>query len=197
VRAYFQTYGLPTLTTNCSNNLGRRQFPEKLVPLSILNALDGHPLPIFGQGLHVQDWPYVEDHCEALSLVPDRGRPGETYAVGGRQETTNLSLAPSIRSDLLEEFVPPSSRRTSRYHELIQFVADRPVHDQWYTIDPSTIERELGWGPRRDLAAGLRKTLLWYLDHRGWCDRITAGVYRRERLGLLSHQTNNPHSEEP
>jgi dTDP-glucose 4,6-dehydratase len=183
VRAYFRTYELPTLTTNCSNNYGPRQFPEKLIPLMILNALEGKPLPVYGSGQNVRDWLYVEDHCEALRVVLTRGRPGETYAIGGRSEITNVSLVGMI-CDLLQELAPPRDPAL-RYRNLITFVTDRPGHDMRYAIDPSKLERELGWTPRHELAAGLRETLGWYLENRTWCDRITAGVYRRERLGLL------------
>jgi dTDP-glucose 4,6-dehydratase len=188
VRAYFQTYGLPTITTNCSNNYGPRQFPEKLIPLVILNALEGRTLPIYGDGQNVRDWLYVEDHCDALRLVLDRGRPGETYAIGGRSEVTNIALVEML-CDLLQELVPKTSAppATRAYRDLIGFVADRPGHDRRYAIDPSKTERELGWSARHTMASGLRKTLRWYLDNRGFCDRITAGVYRRERLGLLEH----------
>jgi dTDP-glucose 4,6-dehydratase len=200
VRAYFKTYGLPTLTTNCSNNYGPRQFPEKLIPLTILNALEGRPLPVYGKGLNVRDWLYVEDHCEALRLVLARGRPGETYAIGGRNEMTNISLVEAI-CDLLGELVEarggPSGRGvSSSYRDLIRYVPDRPGHDLRYAIDPSKVERELAWRPRHPMTAGLRKTLLWYLDNRAWCDRITAGVYRRERLGLLGQPKIEEHSSE-
>jgi dTDP-glucose 4,6-dehydratase len=189
VRAHFRTYGLPTLTTNCSNNYGPRQFPEKLIPLITLNALEGRRLPVYGSGLNVRDWLYVEDHCDALRLVLERGRPGETYTIGGRNEITNISLVETI-CDLLQELVPSTPhRKASLYRDLIHFVPDRPGHDERYAIDPSKTERELGWTPRHTMAAGLRKTLLWYLTHRAWCDGITAGVYRRERLGLLAHPT--------
>jgi dTDP-glucose 4,6-dehydratase len=182
VRAYFNTYGFPAFTTNCSNNYGPRQFPEKLVPLMILNALEGRPLPVYGNGLNVRDWLYVEDHCAALRLALDRGRPGETYAIGGRSEMPNIALVEMI-CDLLQELVPP--RRTeARYRDLVSYVPDRPGHDHRYAIDPSKAERELGWSADHTMATGLRKTLLWYLENRAWCDRITAGVYRRQRLGL-------------
>jgi dTDP-glucose 4,6-dehydratase len=196
VRAYFKTYGLPTLTTNCSNNYGPRQFPEKLIPLVILNALEGKPLPIYGTGLNVRDWLYVEDHCEALRLVLERGRPGETYAIGGRNERTNLSLVETI-CDLLQELAAPTSLGAPerRYRDLIRFVPDRPGHDERYAIDPSKADRDLGWSPGHTMAAALRKTLLWYLDNRVWCDRITAGVYRRERLGLLDHPAGRSGTE--
>jgi dTDP-glucose 4,6-dehydratase len=185
VRAYFHTYGLPTLTTNCSNNYGPRQFPEKLIPLMILNALEGRPLPVYGNGLNVRDWLYVEDHCDALRLVLQRGRPGETYAIGGRCEMSNISLVEAI-CGLLQELVPAATRS---YRDLIRYVADRPGHDQRYAIDPSKTESELGWKPGHTLEGGLRKTLLWYLANRAWCDGITARVYGRERLGLLGQPT--------
>jgi dTDP-glucose 4,6-dehydratase len=189
VRAFFRTYGLQTLTTNCSNNYGPRQFPEKLIPLITLNALEGRPLPVYGNGLNVRDWLYVEDHCEALRLVLERGRPGQTYAIGGRSEMTNISLVETI-CDLLQELVPPTVQpKTARYRDLIRFVPDRPGHDVRYAIDPSKTESEIGWKPRHTFSAGLRRTLLWYLANRPWCDRIAAGVYRRERLGLLGHPT--------
>jgi dTDP-glucose 4,6-dehydratase len=198
VRAYFKTYRLPTVTTNCSNNYGPRQFPEKLIPLVILNALEGRPLPLYGSGQNVRDWLYVEDHCDALRLVLDRGRPGETYAIGGRHEVANISLVEAI-CDLLQELVPPASLRNpaSSYRDLIQFVPDRPGHDHRYAIDPTKAERELGWSPRHTMATGLRETLLWYLDHRDWCDGIAQNVYRRERLGLLEHPTIEQRSTEP
>jgi dTDP-glucose 4,6-dehydratase len=185
VRAYSRTYGLPTITTNCSNNYGPRQFPEKLIPLVLLNALEGKPLPVYGKGLNVRDWLYVEDHCEAIRLALDAGRPGETYAIGGRSELTNIALV-EILCDLLQEIAPPAGARAgARYRDLITFVTDRPGHDLRYAIDASKAERELGWRPRHGLAEGLRETLRWYLENRTWCERITAGVYRRERLGLL------------
>jgi dTDP-glucose 4,6-dehydratase len=191
VRAYFATYGLPTLTTSCSNNYGPRQFPEKLIPLVTLNAVEGRPLPVYGTGANVRDWLYVEDHCEALRLVLERAPPGASYAIGGRNERTNLSLVQEI-CDLLEELAPrsaPESGPAARYRDLIRFVADRPGHDHRYSIDPSKAERELGWRPAHKLDEGLRETLRWYLENRPWCDRITAGVYRRERLGLLAPPT--------
>jgi dTDP-glucose 4,6-dehydratase len=195
VRAYFKTYGLPTLTTNCSNNYGPRQFPEKLIPLVILNALEGRSLPVYGNGLNVRDWLYVEDHCDALRLVLERGRPGETYAIGGRNEMTNIALVEAI-CDLLQELSPRMARGASpaRYRDLISYVPDRPGHDKRYAIDPTKTEKELGWRPRHDVATGLRKTVRWYLDNRAWCDKITAGVYARERLGLVGHHTNEQRS---
>jgi dTDP-glucose 4,6-dehydratase len=185
VRAYFKTYGLPTITTNCSNNYGPRQFPEKLIPLVLLNALEGKPLPIYGTGLNVRDWLYVEDHCEAIRMALDGGRPGETYAIGGRNELTNVALVETL-CDLLQELAPPSEVRAgARYRDLIAFVPDRPGHDLRYAIDASKAERELGWRARHGLVEGLRKTVAWYLENRTWCDRIARGAYQRERLGLL------------
>jgi dTDP-glucose 4,6-dehydratase len=181
VRAYFHTYGLPAVTTNCSNNYGPYQFPEKLIPLSILNALEGKPLPIYGDGRNVRDWLYVEDHCEALRIAALKGVPGETYNVGGKNERTTLQIAHAI-CDVLDRLVPRSGGGSFR--ELITFVTDRPGHDRRYAIDPGKIERELGWQPTTPFDQGIAKTVDWYLSHRSWCERITQGVYRRERLGL-------------
>jgi dTDP-glucose 4,6-dehydratase len=181
VRAYRHTYGLPVITTNCSNNYGPRQFPEKLIPLVILNALEHKPLPVYGDGMNVRDWLFVGDHCEALRAVLARGVPGETYNVGGRSERTNLDVVHTI-CDLLDELVPWAAGRS--YRSLVTFVKDRPGHDRRYAIDPGKIQRELGWAPAHGFEEGLRHTVRWYLDHRAWCARITAGTYRRERLGL-------------
>jgi dTDP-glucose 4,6-dehydratase len=180
VRAYHRTYGLPTLTTNCSNNYGPLQFPEKLIPLMILNALEGRPLPIYGDGQHVRDWLYVGDHCDALHRVLARGRPGETYNVGGGCERTNVQVVEAICA-LLDELAP---RAAGSHRDLVTFVADRPGHDRRYAVDTALIQRELGWAPAHTFAEGLRETVAWYLANRAWCDRITRGVYRRERLGL-------------
>ncbi|MCS6899213.1 MAG: dTDP-glucose 4,6-dehydratase [Myxococcales bacterium] len=186
VRAYHETYRLPTLTTNCSNNYGPYQFPEKLIPLMILNALDGKPLPLYGDGLNVRDWLYVEDHCDAILRVLEAGRPGETYVIGGNNEQTNLAVVRKL-CDLLDELAPASRHPgLSSYRELITFVTDRPGHDRRYAIDATKIRRELGWTPTHSFPVGLRATVRWYLDNRSWCDRITSGVYRRERLGLGS-----------
>jgi dTDP-glucose 4,6-dehydratase len=181
-RAYFQTYGLPVITTNCSNNYGPYQFPEKLIPLTILNALENRPLPIYGDGQNVRDWIYVTDHCEALYVAAIRGKPGETYAVGGNNERTNLEIAQAV-CDVLDELAPRKGLRTHR--ELVTFVADRPGHDRRYAIDPSKMDRELGWQPVTPFAHGMLKTVAWYLKNRSWCERITKGVYQRERLGLM------------
>ena len=181
VRAYFHTYRLPTLTTNCSNNYGPRQFPEKLIPLMILNALEGRELPVYGTGANVRDWLYVGDHCDAIRLVLAAGRPGATYAVGGGAERTNVQVVQSL-CELLDQLRPRTDGKS--YRTQIAFVADRPGHDLRYAIDPSRIRTELGWSPKHDFEAGLRQTVEWYLAHRGWCERITTGVYRRDRLGL-------------
>lgn len=169
VRAYHQTYGLPTLTTNCSNNYGPCQFPEKLIPLVILNALGQRPLPVYGDGKNVRDWLYVEDHCRALLRVLEAGKPGETYAIGGRNEKANIEIVSGI-CDLLESLAPPGAGKRS-YRELITYVADRPGHDRRYAIDASKIERDLGWTPAHAFEEGLTKTVRWYLEHREWCAR--------------------------
>jgi dTDP-glucose 4,6-dehydratase len=182
VRAYFHTYGVPALTTNCSNNYGPYQFPEKLIPLVILNALEGKPLPIYGDGKNVRDWLYVVDHCEALHLAAEKGVPGQTYNVGGSNEHTNLAIVHAI-CDALDRVVPRAKSGES-HRDLISFVTDRPGHDRRYAIDSAKIQRELGWKPRTSFAEGLETTVKWYLGHRPWCERITQGVYRRERLGL-------------
>jgi dTDP-glucose 4,6-dehydratase len=181
VRAYQHTYGLHTLTTNCSNNYGPYQFPEKLIPLCLLNALEKKPLPIYGDGQNVRDWLFVEDHCEAILLALERGRSGETYAVGGRSEKTNLEVVHTL-CDLLDELSPAAG--LGSYRDLMTFVRDRPGHDRRYAIDPAKAERELGFRPRHDFASGMRETVKFYLAHRDWCARITNGSYRRERLGL-------------
>jgi dTDP-glucose 4,6-dehydratase len=164
VRAWSRTYGLPVLLTNCSNNYGPRQFPEKLIPLMLLNALEGLPLPVYGDGLNVRDWLYVEDHARALDLVLRRGRPGETYAVGARNERTNLELVGLICDRLDEKAVRAEGPR----RQLIRFVSDRPGHDRRYAIDPGKIEKELGWRPLTDFEAGIDRTVKWYLDNPSW-----------------------------
>ena len=181
VRAYHRTYGLPVLVTNCSNNYGPYQFPEKLLPLMILNALEGKPLPVYGDGRNVRDWLFVEDHCRALRCVLTAGCPGETYNVGGDCEQTNLDVVRRI-CDLVDELRPglPHAPCTS----LITFVKDRPGHDRRYAIDPTKIRTALGWRPQHDFDAGLRRTVQWYLDHSQWVERVLTGKYRRERLGL-------------
>jgi dTDP-glucose 4,6-dehydratase len=174
VRAYHHTYGLPTLTTNCSNNYGPLQFPEKLIPLVISNALDAKPLPVYGDGRQVRDWLYVGDHCEAIRVVLARGRPGETYNVGGNSERRNIEVVHAI-CDTLQEMRP----REGGYRALIQFVADRPGHDRRYAIDAAKIRRELGWSPRESFGSGLAKTVRWYLDHGTWVAQVKSGEYRQ------------------
>jgi dTDP-glucose 4,6-dehydratase len=175
VRSYHHTYGLPTLTTNCSNNYGRFQFPEKLIPLMILNARDSKPLPVYGDGQNVRDWLYVEDHCAAIAAVLAAGKPGETYNIGGHNEKKNLDLVRAI-CDLVDEMAPggAASRR-----ELITFVKDRPGHDRRYAMDARKIERELGWKPQETLESGLRKTVAWYLHNEAWVRDVTSGNYRQ------------------
>jgi len=179
VRAYAHTYGLPVLITNCSNNYGPFQFPEKLIPLMVLNAIDRRPLPIYGDGANVRDWLHVEDHCAGLLLVLEKGRPGEKYNVGGGNERTNLEIVDLI-CDTVDALRPgPTSRRA-----LKTFVPDRPGHDRRYAIDAAKIRRELGWVPKHTFETGLRDTVQWYLDHRDWCEQVQAGRYDRQRLGL-------------
>ena len=181
VRAWQHTYGLPTLVTNCSNNYGPYHFPEKLIPLVILNALEGKPLPVYGKGDNVRDWLFVEDHARALRLVLERGAVGRTYNVGGHNERTNLEVVRSI-CRLLDELRPDSPHRP--HESLITFVTDRPGHDHRYAIDPARIERELGWRPLETFESGLRKTVVWYIERRDWWERVRTGAYRGERLGL-------------
>jgi dTDP-glucose 4,6-dehydratase len=181
VRAYHHTYGLPVLTTNCSNNYGPCQFPEKLIPLMILNALEGKPLPVYGDGQNVRDWLFVEDHCRALRLVLEKGTPGQVYNIGGNCERANLDVVRAIAAivDRLRPNLPhaPCSN-------LIRFVDDRPGHDRRYAIDASKIERELGWRHQRQFESGLELTVEWYLQNNRWLERVASGEYRRERLGL-------------
>jgi dTDP-glucose 4,6-dehydratase len=183
VRAWHHTYGLPTIVTNCSNNYGPCQFPEKLIPLMILNALAGEPLPVYGRGENVRDWLHVDDHAEALLLVADGGRPGATYLIGGESERRNIDVVREI-CRIVDELAPDPA--IGRREELIRFVDDRPGHDFRYAIDPSTIRRELGWAPRRTFEQGLRDTVAWYMSHRDWWERVLSGAYRLERLGLGS-----------
>lgn len=182
VRAYFHTYGMPTLISNCSNNYGPYQFPEKLIPLQILNAVENKELPVYGDGSNVRDWLHVEDHCDALFAVLDHGRPGEVYNIGGGAERTNLQVVTAI-CDLMDELRPLDA--VSTYHDLIRFVQDRPGHDQRYAIDSSKIRAELGWMPRYTFETGLRRTLEWYLSSAVWCRSVLSGAYQRERLGLI------------
>ncbi|OJH06714.1 MAG: dTDP-glucose 4,6-dehydratase [Alcanivorax borkumensis] len=185
VRAWLRTYGFPTLITNCSNNYGPFHFPEKLIPLMILNALEGKPLPVYGQGTQVRDWLYVEDHARALYKVATEGKVGETYNIGGHNEKQNIDVVHTL-CDLLEELVPSKPEGISQYRDLITHVRDRPGHDLRYAIDASKIERELGWTPQETFETGIRKTVLWYLDNSEWCQRVQDGSYRRERLGTGS-----------
>ena len=180
-RAYFHTYGLPVLTINCSNNYGPCQFPEKLIPLMILNALEGKPLPVYGDGQHVRDWLYVEDHCRAAATVLAKGVPGETYNVGGECERANLQVVETICAavDKLRPGLPHAPCTA-----LIKFVADRPGHDRRYAMDITKIRRELGWRPRESFETGFAKTVAWYLSNTRWVERVSSGVYQRERLGL-------------
>ncbi|MBA1198471.1 dTDP-glucose 4,6-dehydratase [Pseudomonas plecoglossicida] len=182
VRAWQRTYGLPVVLTNCSNNYGPYHFPEKLIPLVILNALAGKPLPVYGNGQQVRDWLFVEDHARALLTVVSQGQVGETYNIGGHNEQTNLDVVRAICA-LLDELAPQHPAGVSQYADLITFVQDRPGHDLRYAIDASKIERELGWVPAETFASGLRKTVQWYLDNREWCRNVQDGSYQGERLG--------------
>jgi dTDP-glucose 4,6-dehydratase len=174
-RAYFHTYGLPVLTTNCSNNYGPFQFPEKLIPLVILNALEGKPLPVYGDGGNVRDWLYVEDHVAAIRAVLDKGRPGETYNIGGNSERKNLEVVAAI-CDLVDELRPDAAIGPRR--RLITFVTDRPGHDRRYAIDATKISSELGWRPAEEFVGGLRKTVAWYLDYGSWVENVRTGAYQ-------------------
>jgi dTDP-glucose 4,6-dehydratase len=181
VRAYFHTYGMPVLTTNCSNNYGPYQFPEKLIPLMIQNAISGKPLPVYGKGANVRDWLYVKDHCRAIERVLERGRPGEVYNIGGNNEKTNLEVVETLCA-LLDEALPESPHRPHK--SLIAFVADRPGHDLRYAIDADKIRRELDWEPKETFETGLYRTVQWYLHNQDWTRRVMDGSYRGERLGL-------------
>ena len=181
VRAYHDTYGLPTLITNCSNNYGPYQFPEKLIPLMILNALEGKPLPVYGDGQNIRDWLYVEDHCRALRLVLERGEPGQCYNIGGNCERTNIEMVRQICATV-DQVCPDLAHAPCE--QLITFVKDRPGHDRRYAIDATKIRRELGWQPSVDFETSLEHTVRWYLENSTWVERITTGNYRRERLGL-------------
>ncbi len=186
VRAWQRTYGLPVLITNCSNNYGPYHFPEKLIPLVILNALDGKPLPVYGNGTQVRDWLFVEDHARALFKVVTEGTVGETYNIGGHNEQKNIDVVRGICA-LLEELAPQKPAGIERFEDLITFVKDRPGHDLRYAIDASKIERELGWVPQETFETGLRKTVQWYLNNLEWCRRVQDGSYQRERLGALEN----------
>ncbi|HID44330.1 MAG TPA: dTDP-glucose 4,6-dehydratase [Chromatiaceae bacterium] len=184
VRAWHETYGLPVLITNCSNNYGPYQFPEKLVPLIILNALAGKPLPIYGKGDQIRDWLYVDDHARALLRVLEKGQVGETYNIGGHNEKTNLEVVRTLCA-ILDEKRPQHPGDISRYEELITHVTDRPGHDQRYAIDADKIEQELGWVPEETFETGMMKTVDWYLNNNQWCQRVLDGSYRGERLGVI------------
>lgn len=183
VRAYQHTFGLPTLITNCSNNYGPFQFPEKLIPLMILNAVEGKPLPVYGDGMQIRDWLYVDDHCEAIRAVLAGGTPGETYNVGGNSERANIEIVKTICS-IVDRLRPELAHKPCE--SLLKYVKDRPGHDRRYAIDASKIKRELGWEPKQNLKTGLEATVRWYLDNPTWVGRITSGVYARERLGLAT-----------
>jgi dTDP-glucose 4,6-dehydratase len=176
VRAYFKTYGLPVTISNCSNNYGPWQFPEKLIPLITLNALEGKPLPVYGDGKNVRDWLYVEDHCEAIWTIMKRGRRGETYNIGGNSEEENIAVVHAI-CDILDEIIPRAGAGARR--ELITYVKDRPGHDWRYAIDSSKLQAELKWAPRESFHTGLRKTVLWYLENNDWISRVRSGEYLR------------------
>ncbi|WP_274572140.1 dTDP-glucose 4,6-dehydratase [Neisseria leonii] len=182
VRAWQRTYGLPTLVSNCSNNYGPYHFPEKLIPLMILNAVHGRPLPVYGDGRQIRDWLFVEDHARALYAVVTRGRVGETYNIGGHNEKSNIEVVRTICA-LLEELAPEKPAGVARYEDLIAFVPDRPGHDVRYAVDAAKIRRELGWQPQETFESGIRKTVVWYLANRGWWQRVLDGTYRLQRLG--------------
>ena len=181
VRAWHHTYGLPTLITNCSNNYGPYHFPEKLIPLVILNALEGKPLPVYGKGENVRDWLYVDDHADALLSVASEGQVGESYNIGGWNERRNIDVVRAI-CGIVDELAPDPA--IGPREALITFVADRPGHDLRYAIDARKIERDLGWRPNETFESGLRKTVAWYLENRAWWERVRSGVYRGERLGI-------------
>ncbi|MEQ4532636.1 MAG: GDP-mannose 4,6-dehydratase, partial [Mixta sp.] len=186
VRAWMRTYGLPVIVTNCSNNYGPYHFPEKLIPLMIINALAGKPLPVYGNGGQIRDWLYVEDHARALVTVVTEGKAGETYNIGGHNEQRNIDVVETL-CDLLDELVATKPEGVTRFRDLITFVTDRPGHDMRYAIDAGKIERELGWRPQETFESGLRKTVQWYLQNESWWRSILDGSYQGERLGLSSH----------
>jgi dTDP-glucose 4,6-dehydratase len=196
VRAYFHTYKLPALITNCSNNYGPFQFPEKLVPLMILNAVEGKPLPIYGDGGNIRDWLYVEDHCAGVMTVLERGRVGEKYNIGGRCEQTNLQVVDTICARV-EEVLPAAEntalreRGVARYEDLKHFVPDRPGHDRRYAIDATRMRDELGWSPNHDFDKGIAETIRWYLNNQTWCAQVQAANYDRERLGVVAAKVSN------
>lgn len=183
VRAWLKTYGMPVIVTNCSNNYGPYHFPEKLIPLMILNALEGKSLPVYGNGMQIRDWLYVEDHARALYLAATKGEIGETYNIGGHNEMANIDVVNTL-CNLLEELVPDKPVGVSNYSDLISYVADRPGHDVRYAIDASKIDKELGWRPQETFESGIRKTVEWYLSNEKWWSRVLDGSYNRERLGV-------------
>jgi dTDP-glucose 4,6-dehydratase len=193
VRSYHETYGLPALITNCSNNYGRYQFPEKLIPLTILNAINGQSLPIYGDGSNIRDWLFVDEHCEGLLTVLQRGRPGTKYNLGGNNESNNLEVVGEV-CRVLDELLPVGQNTNIREHQLksysdlITFVADRPGHDRRYAIDCSLIQQELGWSPKISLATGIRLTVIWYLENLDWCRAVQRNQYAGERLGLATSE---------
>ena len=193
VRAYYETYRLPTIITNCSNNYGPYQFPEKLIPLTLLNAIEGNRLPIYGDGGNIRDWLYVEDHCSGILEALKRGQCGEKYNIGGANERTNLQVVDTICA-VLEEMLPAErnkalgERGISHYSELKTFVKDRPGHDRRYAIDATKICTELGWRPAYDFESGIRSTVRWYVNNRQWCAEVQSGKYRRERLGVIANE---------
>lgn len=193
VRAYHETYGLPVLITNCSNNYGPYQYPEKLIPLMVLNGLEGKPLPIYGDGGHVRDWLFVLDHCDGVLRVLERGRIGEKYNIGGQTELTNLQVVQAI-CRTLETVMPPNQNAAlrghgiSHYADLITFVPDRPGHDRRYALDVTKIQRELQWQPRHSFADGILRTITWYCEHRDWCTKVLQNRYNRERLGTIASE---------
>ncbi|OCG62979.1 dTDP-glucose 4,6-dehydratase [Gilliamella sp. wkB18] len=184
VRAWNRTFGLPTIITNCSNNYGPYHFPEKLIPLMILNALEGKLLPVYGNGQQIRDWLYVEDHARALYLVATKAKIGETYNIGGHNEQKNIDVV-NLICDLLEELFPNKPQGINHYKDLITYVTDRPGHDQRYAIDASKIYQDLGWKPQETFETGMRKTVLWYLKNKDWCERIKDGSYVRSRQGII------------
>ncbi len=184
VTAWYRTYGLPVVMSNCSNNYGPYHFPEKLIPLMILNALEGKPLPVYGDGSQIRDWLYVEDHARALYEVVTRGALGESYNIGGNNEKTNLEVVEKICA-ILDDLAPNHPNGISNYRELITFVDDRPGHDQRYAIDASKIKNDLAWSPAETFESGIHKTVEWYLNNRDWCQHVLDGSYRRQRLGRL------------
>ena len=194
VRAYHHTYGLPTVVTNCSNNYGPYQFPEKLIPLMILNAIEGKPIPVYGDGGNVRDWLFVEDHCRALLAALERGTPGEVYNIGGDCQRTNLEIVRQI-CECVDALCPDLPHKPCA--SLITFVADRLGHDRRYAIDASKARRELAWQPEFDLETALRATVAWYRDNSAWVERVTSGVYRRERLGLGRDAVSSEHTGTP